>query len=179
MAKTTAQINKSIAFMARAGAKLDAFIQGVAIDVLEHYMEHSDVRMVNRLYTNMPKGARHAAMAEWLMLFAAVGPNTGANKNEQPFAYDATRANDLDGAKAKEWFTCKKSPPVDMVYDVRKAVMAILSKARLAKATLVNSDDALLKLAEAVGIPPSDVPTGVKIAATRADAEKLIAEAAE
>lgn len=177
MSKTSDQLNKQIAFIAKAGAKLDAYIQTTALDVLDHYAEFKDIRMVNRLYTSLPKGARHAAMGEYIMAHFAVAPNTSPeSKREQPFVNAPDKVNDVEAAKACNWFDFKPSPAVDQMFDLQAAVRALLKKAGKS-ACMVGGDAATLgKLAAAAGIPSSDVPA-VKVAATKADAEKMLAEA--
>lgn len=177
MAKTSAQITKQFAFIAKAGAKLDGFIQETAIDVLEHFMEHMDSRMVDRLYLSLSKGARHAAMGEYILAHFAVSPNTDpATKKERPFVNCASKVNKLDEAKALPWFNFKPSPAVDQLFDLQAAVRALLKRAGNSACMVGGDAGSLAKLALAAGIPASDVPT-VKVAATKADAEQMIAEA--
>ena len=180
MAKTTAQLTKQITFMQRAGAKLDAYIQTTAIDVLEHYAEHTDIRLVNRFFLAMPKGSRHAAMIEFILCNFAVVPNTDqSTKKEAPFANALDKVNDLAGAQAKPWYEYKPSPAPDMVMDLQAEVRKLLKKAAGKAAVLSTNKDALTALAAAVGIAPTDVPTGIALATTKDEAEALTAKAKE
>lgn len=180
MAKTSAQLNKQISFMQRAGAKLDAFIQSTAEDVLEHYIEHTDIRMVNRFFLAMPKGSRHAAMIEFILCNFAVVPNTDqSTKKDAPFINAPDKVNDLEGAKAKPWYQYKPSPAPDMVMDLQAEVRKLLKKAAGKAAVLSTNKDALAQLAAAVGIAPSDVPTGIALATTKDEAAALTAKAKE
>ena len=128
MSKTTAQIDKQIALITKAGAKLDAFIQGTAVDVLEHYSEHSDTKLVNRLYLGMPKGARKAALTEWLLKFGKVQANTGDDKKTVPFLFDKTRTTNLDGAIESPWYDFKPDPVPDVSFDYYAMLMAVMAK---------------------------------------------------
>ena len=177
MAKSSTQLNKQFAFITRAGAKLDAFIQDTAIDTLEHFEEHNDARMVDRLYLALPKGARHAAMGEYILQYFAVVANTDpATKKERPFLNAPDKVNDIEGAKAAKWFECKPSQTPDQLFDLQAAVRALLKKAAKS-ACMVGGDAGSLKaLAAAAGIPESDVPT-VKIAESKEKAKELLAEA--
>lgn len=177
--KTTAQLNKQFAFIAKAGAKLDAFIQETTIDTLVHFIGHRDARMVDRLYLSLSKGARHAAMGEYILAFFAVVPNTDpATKKERPFLNASDKVNKLDEATAKNWYDFKPSPTVDQLFDVQAAVRALLKKAGKSACMVGGSPDALLKLAQAVGIPESDVPN-VKRADSREQAEQMLAKATD
>ena len=180
MAKSSAQLTKQISFMQRAGAKLDAFIQTTAIDVLEHYIEHTDIRMVNRFFLAMPKGSRHAAMIEFLLCNFAVVPNTDqSTKKDAPFANAPDKVNDLAGASAKPWFEYKPRPAPDMVMDLQAEVRKLLKKAAGKSAVLSTNKDALQMLAAAVGIAPTDVPTGIALATTKDEATALVDKAKE
>lgn len=177
MAKTSEQINKQCAFITKAGAKLDAFIQETALDVQQHFIEHKDVRMVNRLFTCLPKGTRHVAMGEYILAYFAVVPNTDmSSKKEQPFVNAPDKVNDVEGATKMQWFNFKPSPAVDQMFDLQAAVRALLKKAGNSACMVGGDAGSLAKLALAVGLPVSDVPT-VKIAGTKAEAEKMIADA--
>lgn len=170
--KTSQQISKQIASINITGAKLDATIQDTAVDVLEHYMEHRDTGLVNRLFLALPKGSRGLALADWLLKFCAVKVNTDkTSKAEQPFVFDKERVGvmtpeNFEKAKATMWYDLKKEKAVDEVFDVQKAFKAMLR--RIERSTKVEHFDreALVHMAKAVGIPESDVPTtpGLKAA---------------
>lgn len=155
-----AALNKEIAAIKTAGAKLDARIQTAAVAVLEHFAQHHDNGLVNRLYHAMPAGSRKAALASWLLTHCAVSANTDkATKQEQPFVYDRTKKTDPEAGEADPWYSHKPDKAPDEVFDLQKAVRALLAKASKA-ATLKGGDSkALRALAAAVGIPDSDVTT--------------------
>ncbi len=166
--KDAKTINASIAAIKSAGVKLDSKIQSTAVDVLEHFMQYRDTAMVNRLYMAMPKGSRRMALADWLLKFVAVLPNTDQKtKAEQPFVFankkvDAMMAeSNLVLATSTHWYDLKKEKTVDEVFDVRAKVMALIRS--IEKSTKLDHYDvaaekALGALAVAVGIPASDVP---------------------
>lgn len=174
MAKTSAQLNKQFAFITRAGAKLDAFIQETAIDTLEHFEEHKDARMVDRLYLALPKGARHAAMGEFILKHFAVAANTDPlTKKERPFLNAPDKVNDIEGAKADKWYDCKPSQAPDQLFDLQAAVRALLKKAAKSACMVGGSAESLKALAAAAGIPESDVPT-VKVAESKEKAQAML-----
>ena len=158
MSKTTAQIDKQIALITKAGAKLDAFIQGTAVDVLQHYSEHSDTKLVNRLYLGMPKGARKAALTEWLLAFCAVVPNGNkATAKDQPFIHSRDKVTDVEGGKDKMWYECKLDAKPADVFDFQKFVKQALKKYGEAETTTMTPKQAHA-LASLAGVPDSDVP---------------------
>ena len=159
MSKTTAQINKQIALITRAGAKLDAFIQETAVDVITHYAEHCDTGLVNRLYLGMPKGARKAALTEWLLAFCAVVPNLNkATAKEQPFIHSKDKVTDVEGGTAKKWYECKPDAKPADVFDFQRFVKQALKKYGEAEITTMTAEQAHA-LAALAGMPDSDVPT--------------------
>lgn len=159
MSKTTAQIDKQIALITKAGAKLDAFIQGTAVDVLEHYSEHSDTKLVNRLYLGMPRGARKAAMTEWLLAFCAVVPNENkATAKEQPFVHSRDKETDVEGGKATMWYDCKLDAKPADVFDFQRFVKQALKKYGEAETTTMTAEQAHA-LAALAGVSDADVPT--------------------
>jgi hypothetical protein len=161
--KTLSEINKAIAGIAKSGAKLDKTIQDTGVAVLQHFAEHKDTGLVNRLFLALPKGARKAALAAWLIKFCAVVPNTDAKtKGEQPFVYAKDKATDPVGGAQSPWYEYKPEKPVDQMFDLQVAVRSLMTK--MVKAAKVeHSNDEALKalksLAVATGIPESDVPT--------------------
>lgn len=159
MSKTTAQINKQIALITKAGAKLDAFIQTTAVDVITHYAEHCDTGLVNRLYLGMPKGARKAALTEWLLAFCAVAPNLNkATAKEQPFIHSRSKVTDVEGGKAKMWYECRLDVKPGDVFDFQKFVKLALKKYGEAETTTMTAEQAHA-LAALAGVSDADVPT--------------------
>lgn len=161
--KTIAEINKAIDGIAKSGAKLDKAIQDTGVAVLEHFAEHKDTGLVNRLYLALPKGARKAALAAWLLKFCAVVPNTDTKtKGEQPFVYAKDKTTDALAAAQSPWYDYKPEKAVDEMFDLQKAVRGLLTKlAKSAKVEHANAEAlaALKTLAVSTGIPESDVPT--------------------
>ena len=176
MSKTTAQIDKQIALITKAGAKLDAFIQGTAVDVLEHYSEHSDTKLVNRLYLGMPKGARKAALTEWLLAFCAVVPNENkAQAKEQPFIHSRDKVTDVEGGKAKMWYECRLDTKPADVFDFQKFVKLALKKYGEAGTTNMTTEQAHA-LAALAGVSDADVPTRPVKAKAKAEPASVDAE---
>ena len=158
--KSLAEINKAIASIKTAGAKLDKMIQETGVAVLEHFAEHKDTGVVNRLYLALPKGARSTAMASWLLAYGALEPNTDkATKAEQPFRYAKDKITNAQFASLDMWYDHKPEKAVDEVFDLQKAVRSILAKAGKAPKLAHGDVNTLKALAKSVGIPESDVPT--------------------
>lgn len=166
-----AALNKEIAAIKTAGAKLDSRIQTAAVAVLEHFAQHHDNGLVNRLYQAMPAGSRKAALASWLLTHCAVSANTDkATKQEQPFVYDRNKKTNPEAGEADPWYSHKPDKAPDEVFDLQKAVRSLL--ARAGKAEYIKGGDAvtLKALAAAVGIPESDVTTKHNKTAEKASA---------
>lgn len=161
--KTLSELNAAIATIAKSGQKLDKLIQDTGVQVLEHFSEHKDTGLVNRLYTALPKGARKSAMASWLLTHCAVAPNLDPKaKMEQPFVYAKDKTTDPVAAAQDPWYDHKPDKPVDEIFDLQKAVRQLLGKVQKSSSIEHASGDAfaaLKSLAMATGIPESDVPT--------------------
>jgi hypothetical protein len=158
--KSISEINKAIESIAKSGAKLDKLIQDTGVSVLEHFAEHKDTGVVNRLYNALPKGARKTAMASWLLAYAAIVPNTQKeSKAEQPFVYARDKSTDALAAAQDMWYSHKPDKAPDQVFDLQKAVRQVIAKAT--KGTTTGTTEQLKALALAVGIPESDVPSMV------------------
>lgn len=166
-----AALNKEIAAIKVAGAKLDARIQTAAVAVLEHFAQNHDNGLVNRLYHAMPAGSRKAALTSWLLTHCAVSANTDkATKQEQPFVYDRKKKTDPEAGEADPWYSHKPDKAPDEVFDLQKAVRALLAKAGKAESIKGGDGDTLKALAAAVGIPESDVTSKHNKAAEKASA---------
>lgn len=160
--KTLAELRKEFAGIKRAAASLDKRIQTAGVSVLYHLSQHRDVTVVNEFFLSLAKGQRKTALASWLLAYGAVQVNAGENKDTSPFTFDKEKTTDHIGASLDPWTDHKPEKPVDQVFDVQKAVKAMLRRASNATELENGNYDALVKIAEAVGIPSSDVPTGPK-----------------
>lgn len=128
-------INKEIAGIQSAGAKFDARVQDCALACLEHMDQHGDHTLLVKLYQALPKGSRRGSMAAWIMAFSKLVANTDkATKAEKPFLVDKKKQNKLVDAALTMWHAAgKPEQEPDQVFDINKAVQAILAKAKKAK----------------------------------------------
>lgn len=190
---TSAKILAAISLNTKAHAKVDTEWHDIGMSVMAHIWEHRDVSVVNNLvipmYTGLGKGARHAAMAEWLMSFLPVVANTDqATKNTHPFKFSKDKAKmepDFDKAQATPWYSMKKSPTPDQLFDLNALIAQAFKKASEAAAkglpVLVDRDQLVLA-AKAFGVAESDLPTAgacFKNKAELAAHNKTLAEADE
>lgn len=153
-----ASLNKELASIKAAGAKLDRRVQDAAVSVLYHFAVHKDNGLVNRLYMAMPTGSRKAALTSWLLAHCAVVANKDkATKNEQPFVYAKDKATNPEAGAADPWYSHKPDKAPSEVFDLQKAVRALLAKAGKAESLKGGDADTLKSIAAAVGIPESDV----------------------
>lgn len=130
----TKTFTKTLKMIGTTGVKLDGMIQECGLFALEHAEAHQDLCHVNGLYNALPKGTRKSALTGWLLAFGKVKANTGKDKAERPFAFDKEKETDLDGAAETPWFEFKPDAAPDEVFDLQKAMMALLKKARKLKA---------------------------------------------
>ena len=166
-----AALNKEIASIKATGAKLDARIQTAAGAVLEHFAQYHDNGLVNRLYHAMPAGSRKAALTSWLLTHCAVSANKDkATKQEQPFVYDRNKKTDPEAGEVDMWYNHKPDKAPAEVFDLQKAVRALLARAGKAESLKGGDATTLKALAATVGIPESDVTTKHSKAAEKASA---------
>ena len=151
-------LNKEIASIATAGAKLDARIQEAGVAVAIHFAQHKDTGLVNRLYLALPKGARKTAMASWLLAHFAVVANEGQNKKEVPFLFAKDKTTKPEAAEADAWYDHKPDNTPDMVFDLQKAMKSLIAKAAKSPTMTNGSREALVAAAVAVGLTPDSVP---------------------
>lgn len=173
-----AGISKFIDGIAKRGASLDKDIQTAGVAVLAHLSQHNDVRLVNRLYLALGKGARHAALTSWLLAYGAVDANTDkATKADSPFVFAKDKTTNAQGAAQDPWYSHKPSKAPDTVLDLQAAVRAILKKASKASAIEHGDYNMLKAIAVAAGIPESDVPTKPGLKAKAEDLTKEVGDA--
>lgn len=151
-----AELDKLIDTIARNGKKLDQDIQTAGISALNHLGKHGDVGFVNRLFLALPKGARKSAMTSWLLAHGALVPNTDtATKKDKPFNYTKDKTTSVEAAQADPWHSHKPDPEPDQVFDLQKALQALLAKAgkaeRLAHPELLPMLTALVTPAPEAG----------------------------
>lgn len=172
MAKTMNELDKAIIKIRTNGAALDALIQATGVEVLEHYAEHKACELVNRLFLALSAGSRKTAMASWLLAYGAVKVNTDAvTKKERPFVKDDTKETRPEAAAEDMWYNHKPEKGIDEVFDLQKAVMALLKRAGSATSLKHGDNDTLIALAGCVNIKPADMPAlPVKVAKVEAPA---------
>ncbi len=113
------------------GAKLDSDVQLAGLSSLAHLKAHGDIGFVNRLYLAMGKGARKAALTSWFLTYGSLSANTdGATKADKPFVFSKDKETNVEGASQDPWFDHKPDAAPDTVFDVQKALEAIIKKAK-------------------------------------------------
>jgi hypothetical protein len=82
----------------------------------------------------MPKGTKSSAMGSWLLTHGALVANTDkGSKTAMPFKYDKSKTTDLEAAAKDPWYDHKPEPDADQIFDLQKALEAIIKKAGKAK----------------------------------------------
>lgn len=157
-------LNKAIDVWGRGLSKAMNEGQKLALSALAHLEKCGDIGPANRLLLAMPKGTKTSSMAGYLLAFGALKANDGEDKKEKPFLYDKTKTTRLEAAYEQHWTEFGKEPAVDEVFDLQKALAALLRKANKAAAVTHGGDKAaaaLKELAVAVGLDRDDVPSKI------------------
>lgn len=129
-----AACNVAIASIAKRGAKLDADIQTVGLNILNHVAEHREVSLVLKLYNAMPKGSRRNALADWFQRFGQVTVNTDkASAKERPFLFAKDKTTDVQGAIATAWYECKPEKELADEFNFAAQLAALLKRAESAR----------------------------------------------
>lgn len=151
-------VAQAISRLAKRWTGIDTDTQAVAMDVLLHAHQNAEVSLVNKLYLMLGKGARHEAMTNWITLYCPVSVNTAAaTKEARPFLLDKSKVMadaallDVAGqASRNPWYTKAPSKAPDEVFDLARAVKALIAKAdkQVKEGRSVSDSDALGKLRE-------------------------------
>lgn len=108
--------------------------QMLAVSALTRLADHGDIGYCNRLYQAIPKGSKSSAMASWMLTHGALTANTDkGSKADKPFVFSKGKTTDVQGSIADPWFDHKPEPGADAVFDLQKALMAVLTEAGKAK----------------------------------------------
>jgi hypothetical protein len=129
------QLMKDIAAFAKSGQKWADQGHKLAVATLEHLVKsHGDIGPVNSLYKAMPAGSKSSALVSWFLTYGAVVANADKEtKKDKPFIFAKDKETRVDAGKADPWYNHKPEPDPDQVFDVQKALAAILSKAKRVK----------------------------------------------
>lgn len=151
------ELGKAIDVWAKRGTKWTQDGQMLGLSALTRLAEFGDIGYVNRLYLAMPKGTKSSAMASWFLTYGSLRANEDKNsKADKPFLFDKEKETSVAGAEADPWFMHKPEPDADQVFDLQKALMAVLKKAgnaaHVAHGDLIGKIEAIL----AEGTPESE-----------------------
>jgi hypothetical protein len=125
------ELDKAITAWGQRGTKWATEGHMLAMSALTLTSKHNDVGPINRLYKAMPKGTKSSAMVSWLLAYGAVIANDdAATKADMPFKYTKDKAFKLDDAAKDPWFNHKPEPKADEVFDLAKAVEAVIKRAQ-------------------------------------------------
>lgn len=123
-------LNAAIKSIAGRAKKLDQDIQIAGLSCLAHIEKHGDVRPLNALRNALGQGHRKNALDIWAFNFGKVEANTdAASKKEHPYRYAKEAVTNIEGAAAEPWYSFKPDQDPDEIFNVQKAVRAILAKA--------------------------------------------------
>lgn len=125
-------IEYAIGIIKVRGAEFDAAVQEVQLSVLHHADKHGDITLFEGLFNALPKGSRRNALAEHAVKYGCIAVNLDADpkkRKAKPFLHVKGKATDLVGAQAEPWFEMSPEKPVDMAFDFKAQLLALLKKA--------------------------------------------------
>jgi hypothetical protein len=127
-----ADIERAVAVIKVRGEEFDQAVQMVQISVLNHAELHGDITLFEALFNALPKGSRRNALAEHASKYGKISINMDEDQKKRkakPFLYDKAKKTDLVAAEAEPWFECLPEKPVDMAFDFKAQLLALLKKA--------------------------------------------------
>lgn len=125
-------IEFAIGIIKAKGEQFDLAVQEVQLSVLNHADVHGDITMFEALFNALPKGSRRNALAEHAQKYSCIAVNLDADpkkRKAKPFLHVKGKATDLVGAQAEPWFEMSPEKPVDMAFDFKAQLAALLKKA--------------------------------------------------
>lgn len=142
--RTTKQILAAISNIKMNGKALDASVQSVGLEVLEHVEAHKEVSLAIKLLAALPKGSRHKALADWFQKYGKISVNIDkATAKQFPLLFNKDGVTDLEGATKQEWWKCKQDKPLALEFNFAAQLSALLERAARAQAggaTLVGGE---------------------------------------
>lgn len=130
---TLAELTKAVESAIRKSASLDKELQAIGLSALHHLSVAGDIGPINRLMVSLGKGTRKASLAQWFLNHGALVLNEDADtKGEKPFLYSKAKKTDMDAAHEQHWTDAKAPERIDDVFDVQKALWALIARAKKA-----------------------------------------------
>lgn len=101
------QIDKLVAGIAKAGAKLDKDIQSVAVSAIGHAILHSNTNPANQLFKAMPNGSRKQSL---ITFFETNAPLVFVTADKEFGYYENPAVQGFDGEKlmSMPWHEAKR-----------------------------------------------------------------------
>lgn len=124
-----ADLDKAIAAWGSKGKKWAAEGHHLAMSALTLMSKHDDIGPMNRLLVAMPKGTKVKSMKEWMLAFAKLQQNDGQDASTKPLIFNKEGEYDLVTASKTPWFNFSPEVASDPVFDVKKALEAIIKRA--------------------------------------------------
>lgn len=132
--RTHKQVLSAIQNIAITGKGLDAAIQSVGLDVIQHVEQNGEVSLAIKLLRALPKGSRSNALADWFQKFSKVAVNTDkATAKQFPLVFNKAGKLDVEGATKLQWFQCKPEKAMVDEFDFNAKLLALLNQASKAE----------------------------------------------
>ena len=125
------ELNKRIKALGRSNARITAEVQTLGLACLLQVEEHGNTTPINSLVKALSR-PQVKAFAEWALAFGKVMKASKADAEAgQFFAYDKSRATDIQGATEQSWdsFAPEKAASVARAFDLQAEVLKVLRKA--------------------------------------------------
>lgn len=124
------KLNAAIKSIATRSAKLDQDIQIAGLSCLYQIEQHGNVMPLCSLRAALGKGHRANALDLWAFEFGKVVANADpVTKKDRPYSFDKEGVLNMEGAAAAPWYEFKPEQDPDQIFNVHKAVRAIIAKA--------------------------------------------------
>lgn len=121
-------LTKEIGLISTAGKKLDARLHVAMCSAIHQAMQHNNadpaMSIVNGIIAASPRSARTNSIRTWFLRFGQFKWNA----KKKQLTYDKNGTNDIEGAMAMPFWELDPEPTFK-VYDVKKAVQSIITKA--------------------------------------------------
>ena len=128
-ALSSADLVKAIDKVCKDSQTLQARIQVVGVQALMHLGAHGDIGPVNRLLVGLGKGTRRSALGSWLLAHGGLVVNDSmATRKTAPLKYSKDKQTSPEAALADPWFDHLPEKEISDVFDLQKAIHAILGK---------------------------------------------------
>lgn len=124
-------LNHKIDALGKRNQSVEADIQAIGLECLEHTANHRDIMPMCRLINVLRRG-QHQAFVSWAITYGMFVVNKEKLTMELlPVKFNKDKVTDVEGATSNPWFEFQetKASGIDKAFDLQAAVKALLKKA--------------------------------------------------